>query len=251
MSLHVGISADVRARVEASQNDPFDVYHPPFDLVSDMLFATASAPVEPLRAAFPDVPFASAMGRALLAVWFTRVLEIRFGRKGRNDVGTRISSDDLPYQELNVAVLLHGRSVFVPGIYATSDLTLELGHRYGMPKAHARMEYGTDGSSVVSRAVVNGDETRVRAHVPTVGRPLGALVASTLPWWSWPLHFPGGSWIEGYVRSADGARAAWVREGRLALNVPWLPHAVALWRPALHIPRQRMTLPDPHATTAP
>ena len=240
----VRIAPEVRARA-AEEGDVFEVFPPPFDLASDMLLAGATCPVAPLRDAFPDVPFVAVGGRAVLGIWFTRVLEARVGPGGERRLGPEEAPEDFPYGELNVAVLLRGRRVFVPGIYATSELTLRIGHRYGMPKRRVPMEYRADGRGVRSRAQVGGAESCVRARALTSGRVLGALVARAFPWWSPPVLFPGGSRIEGLLERADHARLLWVQEGRLELDEAWLPRPVPLGRLALHLPTQRMKLPAP------
>lgn len=210
-----------------------------------MLLLGATCPLQPLAAAFPALPFASVGGRALLGIWFARILEIRHGQGGRGRISSEEEPEGIPYQELNIAALLRTKRLFVPGIYATSDLTLRLGHRYGMPKQLARMDYRATRKEVRSHAVIDGANSFVRARPLTGGRLVGAGLARSLPWWTWRVDFPGGSWIESFIESGGGARVLWVTEGQLVLDEAWLARRVTLRGPALHIPRQRMTLPAP------
>lgn len=236
---------EVPEREPSPRNDPFAAHPPPFDLTSDMLLAGATAALAPLAREFPDLAVRTIGGRALLGIWFSRITEVRAGPGVEQRLGPQEAPADLPYQELNVAIVLQGQRLFVPGIYATSDLTLRLGHRYGMPKEAADMTYDRHRDRVSSRAIVHGIESRVDARPIPSGRFLGALAARTLPWWTWPVEFPSGSSIEGYIEHAGGAQVMRVRDGRLALAEPWLPEPVRLWPLSLRIPQQIMRLPAP------
>lgn len=239
--VHVAPSVEARAR---ASGDPFETYPPPFNLDSDLLLVAGTCALAPLRSTFPHVPFLEVGSRAVLGVWFARVHDIRSGPNGGRRIRPATPSD-LPYQELNVGVLLRGRRLFVPGIYATSELTLALGHRYGMPKKQARMTYQFSGGEVSSQVRSDGGDSRVVARSVTGGRLAGTLVSRALPWWSWPVHFPSGSRIEALLERAEDTRLVWLSDRRLALNEPWLPEPVSLWRLGLHVPRQRMRLPAP------
>lgn len=239
------ISREARAAATAAQDDPFESYPPPFDLTSDMLLLGATCAAAPLEAAFPGLPFVSLGGRALLGIWFARILEIRSGQGARSRSGPEGSPQGVPYEELNVAALLRNRRLFVPGIYASSDLSLRLGHRYGMPKKWTNMSYRSSRREVRSHATVGKAASFVSARSLPGGRLVGTGLARTLPWWSWRVDFPGGSWIESLIESGGGARLLWVKEGELSLDEPWLPRGATLRGPALHIPRQRMMLPAP------
>lgn len=239
------ITREARAAATAAEEDPFETYPPPFDLTSDMLLLGATCAVAPLQAVFPALPFVSLGGRALLGIWFARIMEIRCGQGGRRRIEADESPAGVPYDELNVAALLRNRRLFVPGIYASSHLSLRLGHRYGMPKKWTNMDYRASGREVRSHAVVENARSFVTARSLPGGRLVGTGLARTLPWWSWRVDFPSGSWIESLIESGGGARLLWVKEGELTLDEPWLPRAVTLRGPALHIPRQRMMLPEP------
>src|SRR5690348_9041188 len=102
----------------------FTRYSPPFDLLSDMLFAGALAPTGPLRAAFPAVPFLTLGGRTPLVLWFARVKEGCYRDPASGAVHCLGGPGATLYYELNVLALLRRRGGFVPGIYATSGLTI-------------------------------------------------------------------------------------------------------------------------------
>lgn len=243
--VHIAHQVGERYAGVAGIDDPFDTYPPPFDLTSDMLLAGATCAAEPVARAFPGLPVRTFRGSAVLGIWFSRVEEIRAGPEGGMRIGPGEALGDVPYQELNVAVLLRDRRLFVPGIYATSELTLRLGHRYGMPKERAEMTYEARGARVTSRTAVGGDESHVEARSLPLGHLAGVIAQRALPWWSWPVEFPSGSRIEGYIEGAAGARAAWLYRRRLALNEPWLPQPAHVWPLALRIPAQVMRLPAP------
>ncbi len=243
----VHLAPEVAPRA-AGADDVFDAVPPPFDLVSDILLAAATCPVEPLRERFPEVPFWAAASRALLGVWFSHVLEARVGPGGVRRLGPEEAPEDFPYQELNVAMLLRGGGAFVPGIYASSDLTLRIGHLYGMPKRRAPMAYEVAGREVRSRAWVGDAESHVHALALTSSPLLGRWLGRLLPRWSPTARFPSGRGVRARLEGADGARLTWIVSGRLVLDEPWLPRAVPLWPLALHVPRQRMRLPPPPST---
>src|SRR5438270_3017762 len=106
--------------------DIFSQYAPPFDLTSDMLFALALCPTMPLRRTFPEVPFVSLLGKTPLLLWFSRVTKMCY----HNTEGAQHCLDGAAemYDEVNVVAFLRQRMLFVPGIYATSDLTIRVGH---------------------------------------------------------------------------------------------------------------------------
>jgi hypothetical protein len=232
-------------RPTQASGDVFDDVPPPFDLVSDMLLTGATCPVGPLRKSFPDVPFLALGDRAVVGMWFSRVLSARVGPGGERELTPASDPHDFPYAELTVAVLVRGGHAFVPGIYATGELTLRIGHRYGMPKVLVPMTYEASDRAVRSVAWVRGGESRVAARVLASGRLLAALLDRAFPRWSPIVSFPSGSNVQARLERAERVHLTWIDSGRLALDEPWLPRAVALWRLALHVPRQRMVLPAP------
>lgn len=242
--VHVG--ADARARASLTGDHPFAAYPPPFDLVSDMLIAAGTCAAAPLREAFPGLPFARVGGRAFLVVWFARVHDIGFDAGGS---GSRRASHEapaeVPYDEIDVAVLLRSGGAFVPGIYATRPLPRRLGHGYGMPKRPMHGRFEETGQVVSIRAEVHGQRTRLRARTIGHGGGLARLTAARLPTWSPRVTFPGGSWIRARVEGADRVRFAWLTQRRLAVGEPWLPRPVHLWPVALHVRGLRMRLPAP------
>lgn len=226
----------------------FAEYAPPFDLLSDMLFAFAITPAQPLQSTFPDVPFLSVGGRVPLAMWFSRVKE---GVYTDPAAGTRRrlgSRNDLLYNELNVVAALRSRAGFVPGIYATSRLTIEIGHRYGMPKQPASMAVHV-GSRCFSAALDDrGQRAYVRAWLVGTGQVPGWFFSHLWPvWprWSWPACFPDGRHVRVQIEATPRVQLAYVRAGRLALDAPWLPSPVALLPMGIYLPNQRMHLPPP------
>src|SRR3712207_9415759 len=69
------------------------------------LFRSRTAP---LRRAFPDVPFLSALGRTPLVIWFSRITEACY----RDATGQRRcdrATEGVPDNELNVLALLRER----------------------------------------------------------------------------------------------------------------------------------------------
>lgn len=244
MNEKVHITSEVERRA-ALEGDVFDDVPPPFALVSDMLLVGATCPVGPLRESFPGVPFVSIAQRAVLGIWFARVLGARVGPGGQRQLGPEQDPANFPYEELNVAVLLRGGRVFVPGIYATRDLTLRIGRRYGMPKRRRPMTYAVAGRTVRSRAGVGEAESHVVAYALTSSPLLGRWLDRFLPRWSPLATFPGGARVRARLERADGARLTWIASGRLALDEPWLPRPASLRGLALHLPRLGMVLPAP------
>jgi hypothetical protein len=124
---------------QGTESAIFDRYRPPFDLTSDMLLALAFCPTSPLRQAFPETPFLSLLGWTPLVVWFSRITEGWY----RDPAGRpRLADEGIPYNELNVLALLRAPAVFVPGIYASSELSVRIGHGYGMPKQLVPVDFG-------------------------------------------------------------------------------------------------------------
>jgi len=217
-------------------------YVPPFDLESDMLFALAAAHARHLRSAFRGVRFGAVGGREPLLLRFSRVRRIWHGPSGaRSCLDER---DGHGYDELALAVPLPARTLFVPGIYATSPLTLAIGHRYGMPKRSAAMRFAVDAERVSSWAAQWGARSEVDASLLASGRVLGSLLRRTLPQWSWPARYPSGAAVRARVQPLPRAQPAGVR-GTLALPEPWLPDPVRLAPPGLFVPGLEMRLPAP------
>lgn len=224
--------------------DLFEHLVPPFDLESDMLFAFAATSTADLGRHHPDVPFLGVGGATPLVLWFSRVRRLEHGPEGG-----RTSLDEASgfgYDELNVVAVLRTRGLFVPGIYATSDLTLRLGHRYGMPKERAPMTFAADAHRVASEVRHGRARSRIEARLLASGRLFGAAIDRASPWWTWPVHFPDGSFVRALVRRVPRAQLAHVR-GRLALEEPWLPHPVSLLPLGAFVPGHRMRLPAPEA----
>jgi hypothetical protein len=74
-------------------------------------------------------------------MWFSRGKEGAYTNP--TAAGTRRclgGPSEVLYNELNVVAALRRPAGFVPSIYATSALTIGIGHRYGMPKQPIRMD---------------------------------------------------------------------------------------------------------------
>jgi hypothetical protein len=223
-------------------------YQPPFDLESDMLFATALVDVGPVRAVHPGVRPWTAGGRVPLLLWFSRVRRIWHGPA--DDRRCLDEREGFGYDEWTVAVPVRGPAsvvpiaLFVPGIYATSPLTLAIGHRYGMPKRPAEMRFTVDDERVASLATDRGAHSWVEASLLASGRVLGGLLRRTVPRRSWIARFPSGTAVRARVTRLPRAQLAGVR-GTLALAEPWLPEPARLAPLGLFVPGLRMRLPEP------
>lgn len=223
---------------------PLDRYPPPYDLTSDMLFVAAICPVTPLRRTFPELPFLSVAGKALLVMWFSRVKEICYSSEGDEKhcigaVGTVL------YNELNVVTLLRRRAFFVPGIYATSNLTIRVGQCYGMPKQPTAMSVQVDENHADSTVVDGSRRSVLRARLIGSGRLAARVISCAWPWRSWPARFPSGGSVRPVVLATPRVQVALVREGQLALEAEWLPQAVGLLPVGLYVPNLMMRLPAP------
>jgi hypothetical protein len=222
----------------------FAQYAPPFDLRSDMLFAAALCPTAPLRRAFPDQPFLSLAGHTPLLLWFSRVKAACFGHPagGRRRIG---GPRTVMYQELNVVALLRRRAMFVPGIYATSELTIRIGHGYGMPKQPTAMRLRVDGARVAARVDDGPRRSYVRARRLGAGRFLAILAVRLWPLRVWPARFPRGGQVRALIRAAPRLQPALIPAGRLALDAAWLPRPVLLLPLGLYASDLLMRLPPP------
>ncbi|MFL5732031.1 MAG: hypothetical protein ACJ78Q_02425 [Chloroflexia bacterium] len=223
----------------------FGEYGPPFDLLSDMLFAFALAPAGPLRAAFPGVPFLSLGGRVPLAMWFSRVKEGVYTHPTTQTRARLGGPSEVLYNELNVVAALRRRAGFVPGIYATSTLTIEVGHRYGMPKQPTRMEVRVRAGRFSAALDDRGRRSYVSAILPGTGRVPGWFISRAWPRWSWPAFFPDGRHVRVRIDATPRVQVAYIDAGRLALKASWLPKPVALLPVGIYLPNQRMRLPPP------
>ncbi len=223
--------------------DILQVYQPPFELTSDMLIVFALARTAPLRSHFPEVPLLSVAGRTPLVMWFSRIRKIVYRHEGeRRQLG---GDEAVLYHELNVVALLRARAFFVPAIRATSGLTIQIGHRYGMPKAPGTMTLD-GGERLFHSALTDGaEQSFVRARLFGRGRALGRLLARVWPQRIWPARFPDGREVRPQLLATPCVRPALVQGGQLALPVPWLPEPLLLLPLSLYLPDQVMRLPPP------
>ena len=217
---------------------------PPFDLTSEMLFVTAFAGTNPLRRTFPGVPFLSLVGRTPLVLWFSSVSEGCY-RDGNGTMHCLGGPGEALYSEVTVLAALRKRRLFCPAIYATSELSISIGKRYGMPKEEVAMDLTVNRTRFHSAMERGGCRTFVQAQRGGPGRLLGTAVSRIWPVWSWPVSFPSGSEIQARVQATPVVERARVSEGTLALPVPWLPEPVSFRRMGMFISQLRMQLPPP------
>jgi len=227
---------------EDGPDDVFAHFRPPFDLISAMLFGLAFCPTAPLRRTFPAVPFLSVWGRTPLVVWFARITEVWYrDAEGRPRPATE--TGQVPYNELNVMALQWQRTVFVPGIYATSQLSVRIGHGYGMPKRLIAMEVRRSEGQVVATAIDGAHRSVAHAHLMGSGTILARALSVWWPRWTWPARFPSGSDVRALIQEMPRAQIARLHHGRLAVEAAWLPVPVALLPLGLHLPGLSMRLP--------
>ncbi|HBY95458.1 MAG: hypothetical protein M5U01_26590 [Ardenticatenaceae bacterium] len=219
-------------------------FPPPYDLTSDMMFVAAFCRAAPLQQTFPGVPFLSTRGNALLVMWFSRVKEICYRDESheRRCIG---SVETVLYHELNVVALLGQRALFVPGIYATSDLTIRIGHHYGMPKEPTTMSVWINARRVESEVVDGRRRSFLKVRLLGSGRWPAAIVSRFWPWRTWPARFPDGREVRPLIERTPRVQIAHVQAGQLALQAAWLPEAVRLLPLGLYVPNLRMQLPPP------
>jgi hypothetical protein len=232
------------SREDAANPDILTIYGPPFDLTSDMLFVAALAPAEPLRRAFPGVPFLALAGRIPLLMWFSRIRQACF-QDAAGQPRCLGGLETVLYNELNVLALLRRPAIFVPGIYATSPLTIRLGRRYGMPKHPTTMGLATTRRQIAARVIDGTRQSFVRARLLGSGQMPGGIVSRFWPWWSWPVLFPDGRHVRARILATPRVQFARVRGGRLALDAAWLPRPLPLLPLGIYVPDQRMQLPPP------
>lgn len=222
----------------------FERYRPPFDLQADMLFMAALAPAGPLGRHFPEVPFLRIGTAVPMIVWFSRVTMLEYDFDG-----SRLVLDDedgFAYEELNVVAVCRRRQLFIPGIYATSELSVAIGRGYGMPKEFIDMQFSASAGlrRVRSHARLGRSESWAKARLLTTGSSLARMIMSVGAWWTWPARFPSGRAIRARISAIPRVRLSW-GEGVVDVGEPWLPEPLKLWRPGLYVPALRMSLPPP------
>jgi hypothetical protein len=229
---------------QGTESAIFDRYRPPFDLTSDMLLALAFCPTSPLRQAFPETPFLSLLGWTPLVVWFSRITEGWY----RDPAGRpRLADEGIPYNELNVLALLRAPAVFVPGIYASSELSVRIGHGYGMPKQLVPVDFGLSRARLAASADEHGHRSHVAAMLLGSGRGPARLLSPFWPLHTWPVCFPSGTGLQAVVRAIRGVQLAYIRRSQLALRVPWLPRPVRLQPVGVYLSDLQFRLPPPGA----
>jgi hypothetical protein len=207
-----------------------------------MLFVLALCPTTPLRRTFPEVPFLSLLGRTALLMWFSRITEMCYHDATGGPHCMSGSSAGL-YQELNVVAFLQERALFVPGIYATSMLSIRVGHRYGMPKQPTTMQVQVDEKWFCSEVRDGTRQSFARARRLGSGKGAAKLAPRFLPSFTWPVRFPSGSSIRALIEETPRVQLAYIQAGQLALEAEWLPKAVRLLPVGCYLPSLRMQLP--------
>lgn len=219
-------------------------YQPPYDLTSDILVAFSLLPTAPLRHAFPGTPFLSLLGRTPGIIWFSQVTDGWYC--DANGFRRRLGERGAPlYAELDILAALWRLSAFVPGIYATSSLSIHIGRRFGMPKRSITMYFNVENRTVVSESSDAARMSMVRARITKAGRLLAAAVSNMLPRWSLPVRFPSGATIRALIPRVLGIHPARITEGYVAVAERWLPQPVALFPFGLYLRGLSMRLPAP------
>ena len=227
-----------RARTAAA----LERYRPPYDLTADMLVVPALCPTAPLRQTFPRVPFLAVRGKTPLVLWFSRITEVCYcdaAGERRCEGGAETAL----YNELNIIALLRQRALFVPGIYATGERTIRIGHRYGMPKQPASMQIRVDTTHFETSMMDGACESFARARLLGSGRGVAQMVSRLWPRQLWPARFPIGTDVRAMLQATPRVHVAHVRQGQLCLDTVWLPEAVSLLPVGLYLPHLRMRLP--------
>jgi hypothetical protein len=217
-------------------------YRPPYDLTADMLVVPALCPTAPLRQTFPRVPFLAVRCRTPLVLWFSRIIEVCYcdaAGERRCEGGAETAL----YNELNIIALVRQCALFVPGIYATGERTIRIGHRYGMPKQLTSMHVQVRGTRFEASMTDGACESFARAQLLGSGRGVARIVSRSWPRQLWPARFPAGTQVRTVIQATPRVHVAHVRQGQLCLDTPWLPEAVSLLPVGLYLPRLRMRLP--------
>jgi hypothetical protein len=222
-------------------------YSPPFDVTADTFFCLALCPTAPLRHSFRGVPFLSLFGRTPLVIWFSRVTEAcETGPNGR--MRCERETENVPYDELNVMAALRQRAVFVPAIYADRELSIRIGHTYGLPKKRKPLHFAVKGNRLESHAADVPAGTRrsfVRARLFGSGRLPAKLLSWLWPLWSWPVRTPAGTQVRARIDTAPRLQPALIRAGQVSLDESWLPKPLPIVPLALYVPQLRFHLPPP------
>ena len=233
-----------RVGPDDAADDVFAHFRPPFDLTSDMLLGLALCPTPPLRRAFPSVPFLSVRGRTPLVIWFARITDAHYyDEDGKPRSATE--TGQVPYNELNVLALLRQRAVFVPGIYATSRLSVRIGLGYGMPKRMIEMDVQRSRRRITAAAIDGVRRSAADARLEGSGKILAWVLSNRWPMQTWSVRFPSGSEVRPLILEVPRAQVARLRNGRLAVEARWLPGPVSLLPVGLYLPGLRMRLPPP------
>jgi hypothetical protein len=222
----------------------FEFYAPPFDLTSDFLFAFAFAPTAPLRTTFPDIPFLSIARRTPLVVWFGRVRHILYSNAEgkREHMG---GEETILYDEINVAALLKARLLFIPAIFSSSPLAVQIGHAYGMPKSLAPVQVAQTATTFNTMLQSAEHRSYIIAQRLRHSRVLRLLSRRFLPRPIWKALFPSSARVPPIIQPMRAPQWYRIREGRLDLPLPWLPNPIPFLPFGLYLPHQEMHLPPP------
>lgn len=160
------------------------------------------------------------------------------------DITETVQTGAYVYAELNVLTALWRRAIFVPGIFATSDLSIHIAQRYGMPKQPIAMRFEVSSSGDVIADAMHGSRASIARSRPLgLERLLTGAAVYSLPRWSWPVRFPSGSAVRALLLGVSAMRLMGIGAGRLALSADWLPRPVRLLPCGLFLSGLRMRLP--------
>jgi hypothetical protein len=229
--------------------DFFNVYMPPFNMTVDALFCVAWSPVAPLKAAFPEVPFFSVLGRTPLVLWFARFKDFDYTvpEGSRRRMGETPGA--LPYSELGIGTLLRRRGFFVPSLYASSDFGVQLGLSYAMPKQPTTpIELHITPRSFRANLRQSKQQSFIWARFVGTGYWLAKVAHAILPLRPWPISFPSQRSIRAAISEIDRLQIAHIQAGRLILDVPWLSHPASFFPIGLYLRGIRLELPVPEDT---
>jgi hypothetical protein len=219
-------------------------YRPPYGLTSDFLFVVGLSATGPLRRSFPEVPFLSVFGKTPLVLWFSRITEACYYDSNGQRQCDR-DTEQIPYTELTVITLLYKRALFVPRLYASSQLSVQIASIYSMPKILHSVSWRESNGQLFSSLVEKGHHSLVQARLFKGGKMGATLISPMLPVTTWPAQFPAKSSVRAIIQNVPSVQLALIRKGQLSLPELWLPEPVPFFPIGLYLPQLTMSLPPP------
>lgn len=221
-----------------------ETHRPPYDLTANFLIVMTLSATAPLKQSFPDIPFLSVFGKTPFILWFSRITEACYYDQS-NQKQCEQNTDQIPYTELNVVTLLNKRALFVPRIYASSELSVRVSSLYAMPKTLHALSWKVSNQAVESSLIEEGHQSFVHARVFQGGKITAKLLSSFLPISVWPAQFPAKGSVRAIIQSVPAVQLALIKQGQLSLPEPWLPEPVSFFPIGLSLPQLAMRLPPP------